>query len=391
MDITVAEEMIGPGVEMRDPIRLQLLKEIEEVIERVPQKSQALLILCDVGYVRSMRNLLIATDERSLDVVQIWLDALGVDDLVTMCKLELRSPFSESTFATSQHISSPVRSAVGPETQTPVQEEGDVILPPSKRRHIGSQAPSSHASAESRSQHVSTMCKDRDNHRCIISKLAGPLDAAHIVPYSLYTKDRRNVFFNLLRNYWLEHSEKLQRILKVGTELVEIMLTFTPTVHRLHTEGLFALQPVEASHDGKSLKVRFYWLRQRESNSNTMVKLTEFPDFPDDTQLGEIKMYNFKDDHLIQSGEIIELTTSNPEVYPLPNWDLLEIQWILQLITLRGAADVPGMIPSKPGSSSDYRYSEEVEESDEAFEEGLTVDEGTFDRIKDWIDTQPIP
>ncbi|KLJ06167.1 hypothetical protein EMPG_10407 [Blastomyces silverae] len=377
MEITVADEMIGPAVELRDPVRLQLLEELQEMWEEVPQRTQAVMILCDIRLLRHLVEVKVYPDLS--DFAKTVLFGPRVDEIVAQWRQLFRS---HSTASSAQTSPPPPRPAIGLETQTPEREEEAVMPPPPKRRRIGSRALSSRSSAESRSRHVSTRCKERDAHRCVISKLAGPLDAAHIVPYSLNREDKRDAFFNLIKNFWTERSEKLRNILKDGTELVENMLTFTPTVHSFHSAGLFALQPVDASHDGKSLKLKFYWLQQRESHSSTMVKITDLPEFPNDVKLEDINMYSSKDGHLIQSGEVIELTTSDPEKYPLPNWDLLEIQWILQRLTaLRGAPDIPDTILSESEDPSGYGYSEEEVEEEE---------EVVADRINNWIDTQPI-
>ncbi|OJD11717.1 hypothetical protein ACJ73_09486, partial [Blastomyces percursus] len=199
------------------------------------------------------------------------LDSLRYQSPATTGRILSRCAAPSTAINTSAQPSpSPLRAATGLETQTPRQEEA-VVPPPSTRRRIGSRARFS-----------------RSGRGCIVSKLAGPLYVAHIVPYSLKREDRRAAFFDLLTSFWTQRSAS---ILKDGTELVENMLTFTPTVRRCHSAGLFALKPVDASHDGKSLKLKFYWLQQRESRSSTMVQVTDFPGFPDDVKLEDINMY----------------------------------------------------------------------------------------------------
>lgn len=44
----------------------------------------------------------------------------------------------------------------------------------------------------------------------------------------------------------------------------------------------------------------------------------------------------------VESGDIFKLTTENPESHPLPNWNLLEMQWFMQrLVAMSGAAGWP--------------------------------------------------
>ena len=46
-------------------------------------------------------------------------------------------------------------------------------------------------------------------------------------------------------------------------------------------------------------------------------------------------------DHIIQSGDEIRLTTEDPENRPLPHWDILEMQWILnRIVAMSGGAEV---------------------------------------------------
>ncbi|PGG96572.1 hypothetical protein GX51_07768 [Blastomyces parvus] len=381
MDIRVADEMIGPDVELRDPVRLQLLEELQEMWGEVPQRTQAVLLLCDIT---ALRYLVAAKDNPPLSsFAKEILFGPRVDEIVAQWRQLFRS-HSTASSAQASPSPPPPPPAIGLETQSPEREEEAVMPPPPKRRRIGSLSLSS--TAQGRSRRVSTRCKDRDGRRCVITKFEGPVHAAHIVPYSLNSNDTREAFFGLLKDFWAERTETLRNILKNGTDFVENMLTFTPTLHYSHAAGLFALQPVEASHDGKSLKLKFYWLQQRESRSGTMVKIPELPEFPNDVKLKGIKVYSIDDDHIIQSGEVMELTTSDPEKYPLPNWDLLEIQWILQRLTaLRGAVDIPDTILSESEDPSDYGYSEEVvveEEEEEAEEEKA-------DRINNWIEAQP--
>lgn len=85
-----------------------------------------------------------------------------------------------------------------------------------------------------------------------------------------------------------------------------------------------------------------------------MMDITDIPLFPDDVELEGIKVFNVQDNHVIRSGEVIELTTLDPANKPLPDWDLLEMQWVMQCLTaLKGAADIPNS-----EFSESARYSE---------------------------------
>ncbi|KAI1907305.1 hypothetical protein LOZ12_005562 [Ophidiomyces ophidiicola] len=324
MTTRVEDDKIGPGVELRDPVRLQLLKNLQDIVGQVPQKAQATFLLCDIQYLQELCESFV--NRVAFDTFQQAFSSSRVDEIVTKwCQLSRQ----RSTPSISQSIPLSEQAA---EAQTSNQ----------KRKRSDTQ---SSVYRQRRLKNVSDECKNRDSHRCVITKLAGPIDAAHIIPFSLNQQDRRASFFNLLKVLWSQRIEKWETMLCNGTEFLENMISFTPTLHRCHSAGLFGLQPIEASSDRKSLKLKFYWLPKRESLGNTMTDITDIPTLPDDVELEDMKIFNGRDGHRIKSGEVIELTTLDPERWPLPNWELLEMQWVLQRLTaLRGAAGLPDMV-----------------------------------------------
>ena len=226
----------------------------------------------------------------------------------------------------------------------------------------------------------------RDSHRCVVTKLAGPLDAAHVVPPILNNKEERQASFELLKVGWPERIEIWKHhVDNNGTESVDNLLILSPHIHQYYTAGLFGLQPIEASADGKSTKLKLYWLRHRETSGSTMVDIMDIPTLPEDT-LKDINIYS-KDGHLIKSGEVIELTTSDPINRPLSNWDLLEMQWVLQrLAALAGAVD-----------PEDFGYDDMKEEGSDEGSDGQPdddvdgrIEEDQSTRVSDWVKAQQI-
>ncbi|KGY15229.1 hypothetical protein PABG_11805 [Paracoccidioides brasiliensis Pb03] len=104
---------------------------------------------------------------------------------------------------------------------------------------------------------------------------------------------------------------------------------------------------IEASSDGKSLKLKFHWLPPRTTPSTNMTDITDFSLIgnrligdvlvDEELRLGDIKICNGRDGHIIRSGDVIELF-HDPEKLPLPNWNLMEMQWVLQRLTVLGGA-----------------------------------------------------
>ncbi|OJJ05768.1 hypothetical protein ASPVEDRAFT_32124 [Aspergillus versicolor CBS 583.65] len=98
----------------------------------------------------------------------------------------------------------------------------------------------------------------------------------------------------------------------------------------------FALKPIEASPDGKQLRVQFFrW-------NYVPLNLPGPPEEPDSTGISacSTQLDNIEIGQRIQWDDIIIFTTTDPEKLPLPSIGLLDMQWALhRLNALSGAAD----------------------------------------------------
>ncbi|KAM5445973.1 hypothetical protein MaudCBS49596_006918 [Microsporum audouinii] len=217
---------------------------------------------------------------------------------------------------------------------------------PTKRRRVSSRSPSPSTSDRSRSATAAQDCRSRDGNRCIITKAYDPIDVAHIYPYSM-----RNVvvggsnssFWNLLSFFWTEPHIRswYASVFPRGTEVVSNLLCLAPQMHRYHERALFALQPINLSEDKKCMTLRFYWLPKR--NFSNSVNLSDPPTIPSNLSgLGqEHKAWHIQTEKKISSGDKIIMETDDPDNFPLPDWNLMDMQWILQrLASLSAAADI---------------------------------------------------
>src|SRR6202012_5736148 len=108
-------------------------------------------------------------------------------------------------------------------------------------------------------------------------------------------------------------------------------------VHRIHARGAFALRPVRMSQDKTQLELEFHWLARRERETWARMSLLDPPPttrgrtfslspwetivpLPD----GDTPTYR------IRSGDKFMMTTKDPAKLPLPDPELLELQWLLQ-------------------------------------------------------------
>lgn len=70
-----------------------------------------------------------------------------------------------------------------------------------------------------------------------------------------------------------------------------------------------------------------------------------------------MKLWNGDQDRCISSGDIITITTEDPETHPLPSFELLQMQWVLnRLVAISGAADVTDEELDDDGDASDDMY-----------------------------------
>lgn len=84
MDKKVADDKMGPGVELRDPARVKLLEELQNIFGPVSQKAQASLLLCDLEHLQHLSESSI--NYVVVDYLQRGLSDQTVDDIVKKCE-----------------------------------------------------------------------------------------------------------------------------------------------------------------------------------------------------------------------------------------------------------------------------------------------------------------
>jgi len=109
------------------------------------------------------------------------------------------------------------------------------------------------------------------------------------------------------------------------------------------------------------LKVGFTWFQPHQNS--TSVKIFECPSIPEGTNHGvnNVKLLNVETEQIIRSGDEIWLETDNPLLMPLPDWRILDMQWVLQrLAAISGAAEAKGdLIGSDEESDDSVTFLEE--------------------------------
>ena len=132
-----------------------------------------------------------------------------------------------------------------------------------------------------------------------------------------------------------------------GGEACFNLICLTPDAHAKWNKGIFALKPLKLSGDKKELTVRFFWQPQYDYKPGDRIDLLTKPTSSKGLKgIGTDYFLDYRGDdgqpRGIESGQIFELTTENPETHPLPSWELLEMQWFLQrVVAMSGAASWP--------------------------------------------------
>ena len=184
--------------------------------------------------------------------------------------------------------------------------------------------------------------------RCCVTEAGEPLEVAHIYPYNLgHGKESLQYHFWMrLCMFWPE--ERVNAWARAvygpnGTETPTNFITLSSTVHKLWELSRFALKPVDLSSDMKTLRVQFFWLPVNSFvKDREYVAITDLPSWTNhhDASPVDCKLFNCLTEKKICWGDVITIRTEDPINHPLPSWDLLDMQWVLQsLVALSGAAE----------------------------------------------------
>ena len=216
------------------------------------------------------------------------------------------------------------------------------------KRKEGSDA-QSETLANSRIPADNLQCRQRDR-QCVLTGNAIS-EVAHLFPFSMLKRSPVTgsgfKFWDLLKAYW--SNDRIQEWRNVlysdqndpdkGVETCRNLICLSPDAHAYWTKAYFALQPIKLSDDKKRLDVIFHWMPQGKYLD---VDLLRRPSALEDLDRGSnIRLFHFLTGRPICSGDTFSLTTDDPVMHPLPDYGLLEMQWILQrLAAMSGAAEI---------------------------------------------------
>ncbi|KAJ9239662.1 hypothetical protein DTO169E5_4174 [Paecilomyces variotii] len=310
--------------ELEDPERAALIEAISRATSETPMVDSATWACLWLSDIENLRGLVSFAKERPKIVFRV-LESNGIDYLRAWTASRILSiPATTPTTPTTPSK----RSAIGSPTMLPQPVESSWI-------------------ANKRSDTAENACAERDSGSCIIEKVQDPVDKCHIFPSALgkepdNTMQRR--LWAMLEMYWSPTKIEAWQRQVTGPALTEHcanLICLTPSARRLWEKARFALKPFEPSEDKKKMQVQFFWMPTHQYSK--FVRWTMPPSIPSDLKCGNLgaKLWNGNQDKRMISGDMITITTENPDTNPLPSFDLLQMQWILhRLVAISGAADV---------------------------------------------------
>ncbi|KIX05160.1 uncharacterized protein Z518_06032 [Rhinocladiella mackenziei CBS 650.93] len=315
---------------IRSPERTQLLTKIKEAISGA-NVSPAFWACCQLADMNCLQKVSKVCEDFPRVI-------LGYDESVALLPLQWSQRFQDSR---SQAVS---------------QGPGN-----GKKRKLNSDRQSWVQRSDQQAHKIS--CKERDDHKCVLTKQWFP-EAAHIFPYcmlnSLPKEDQPQAmrvapsFWNLLGIFWDE--DRVNRWKKTifpdsqnpnrGVDRCFNLICLNGDVRMKWTKGMFALKPLGLSSDQKQLTVQFFWQVLGNYNIKSRVDLLTEPTSSKglDGFAGQFLCRSEDDGSTprLCFGDILTLHTKDPEELPLPSVELLDMQWLLQrLVGMLGVAGWP--------------------------------------------------
>jgi hypothetical protein len=107
--------------------------------------------------------------------------------------------------------------------------------------------------------------------------------------------------------------------------------------------GRFALKPIDSTENPENkneLTIQLFWQPKYDYKQDDRIDLLKEPASSKGLKSNFLSYVRDGNANLIESGQLFKLTTTNPDTHPLPDREILHMQWVLQrLVSMSGAAD----------------------------------------------------
>lgn len=147
--------------------------------------------------------------------------------------------------------------------------------------------------------------------------------------------------------------------------------------------GMFALRPVQMSHDRRELEVEFHWLPREKHRFKDAVDINKQPlPYQNLESVEGLRFCAVGSNELVKSGHRFKLTTDDPAKRPLPDFDLLDMAWHLsQVVAMSSAIELVCHEPVNPRVQSDDDKT--VKDSSTSRRTSSTIN--TTQRVAEWL------
>lgn len=175
----------------------------------------------------------------------------------------------------------------------------------------------------------------RDEH-CVVTlnPSESMVQGAHIIPYAMAdasTSPQADIW-RLLKCFWEDDKvDKWAIAMQANHETLANMITLSCDAHNAFDIAYMGLEPVEIMDGGRTIKLRFHWLK-RDRQRKEKVPPTAKPEFSSDACRGPggCKLFNVETNQLVTSGT--EIFVSSFIHANLPSFDLLQMRWTLNRV-----------------------------------------------------------
>lgn len=107
------------------------------------------------------------------------------------------------------------------------------------------------------------------------------------------------------------------------------LMCVSDNVHGLYEKARFVLRPISQDSDG--IKAEFYWLPYMEYEMRTLGECASSDVNQVSSPFG-CKLFECTTETKIVCGSVVEFKTANRLRYPLPSWDILDMQWAMHRV-----------------------------------------------------------
>jgi hypothetical protein len=199
-----------------------------------------------------------------------------------------------------------------------------------------------------RSAKQQKLCLERDGRKCVVTGNSHP-DFAHVSPFCMLKwknsplEQRLEGFWKLLSLFWPRDKINSWKA-KVfsgeeGPDTCRNMICLEPTAHRLWTKGLFAFKPVKTSDDPSVLSLLFVWQPKYDHRKDDHIDIMDKPKSCKGLTGSSDWWLYLGSSKRVETGDIFQIRSDNIDTHPLPDFEILEMQWALQrLVSMSGAA-----------------------------------------------------